>query len=317
MNGDDSQFRLLPQQASQHALQVDHLFLAEVGLIVLVVGGVLLLLIVFAVRYRAGRSDGSAPLPRDSHARRWEIAWSLAPLPLFGVMFVIGAQLFAQLGQPPADALRIDAIGKQWMWKFQHPSGQREINELHLPLGRNVHVTLISQDVIHSFYVPALRIKQDVLPGRYTATWFRADRIGRFNLFCAEYCGTEHSRMRGHVTVMTPEDYSAWLSQQPVTDNLAVEGRRLYRRLQCGSCHDPDSGVDAPSLHGIFGRQVQLADGSRQVADLSYLRDAILLPQKQVVAGYPPLMPSYQGQIDEAELLRLIAWLRQSSEVAP
>ena len=319
MSADRQWLTLFPDQASEYAARVDALFLIETGVIALVVGGVLALLVWFAVRFRAERRVERGPRPRGRRSRRWEIIWTAVPLLIFLALFAQGARLYVELGQPPQDrdALHIYGVAKQWMWKFQHPDGQREINELHVPVGRGIRVTLISQDVIHSFFLPAFRVKQDALPGRYTETWFEPARTGTFHLFCAEFCGTAHARMRGRVVVLEPEAYAAWLQRQPADDSLVRSGARLFRRLGCSGCHDPGSAVHAPPLAGLFGRSVPLADGSRREVDASYLRDSILLPMKDVVAGYEPIMPSFKGQVSEAELVRLIAYLKQLEETPP
>jgi cytochrome c oxidase subunit 2 len=228
----------------------------------------------------------------------------------------------------PADGLDVYAVGIQWMWQFEHPTGQREINELHVPLGRKVRLTMIAQDVIHSFYVPAFRVKRDVVPGRYTTLWFEATKTGSFHLFCAEYCGTEHSGMVGQVVVMEPRQYQDWLSQRPLdlehpipehitgdtavaeAPSLASEGESLFQSLVCANCHRMDGSGPGPSLANLFGSEVQLASGETVVADEQYIRRSIIDPNAQTVAGYPPIMPTYEGQIDEDKLFQLVAYIR-------
>jgi cytochrome c oxidase subunit 2 len=205
--------------------------------------------------------------------------------------------------------MQIFIVGKQWMWKAQHPGGQREINELHVPAGQNVRLVLASQDVIHSFFVPALRIKQDVVPGRYETMWFRAETPGRYHLFCAEYCGTDHAHMGGWVTVMNPRDYGNWLQGQGGQTSLADQGQQLYRRYGCSGCHEPGGTVRAPPLEGVFGSPVPLSDGSVTIADEKYIRDSILDPKAQVAAGYQPVMPTFAGQISEDDLAKLVAYI--------
>jgi cytochrome c oxidase subunit 2 len=207
--------------------------------------------------------------------------------------------------------MTIYVVGKQWMWKVQHPNGRREIDELHLPAGQRVRLVLSSEDVIHSFYVPAFRIKQDAVPGRYTSVRFTPTRAGEYRLHCAEYCGTDHARMGGRVVVLQPADFAAWLEQGNSAPTLAAQGFELFRRKGCSGCHSPRSTVHAPDLAGIFGRTVHLADGRTLVADEAYLRDSILLPRRDVTAGYAPVMPSFQGQLDESELAALIAFLKE------
>ena len=211
---------------------------------------------------------------------------------------------------PPAGALEIDVLAKQWMWQFEHPGGQREINELHVPAHQPVKLSMISLDVIHSLYFPALRIKQDVLPGRYTTLWFDADRPGTYHLFCAELCGTGHSEMGGQLVIMTPAAYEAWLERTPSDLSLAAKGADLFRSLGCSGCHVNSKAVHAPPLEGVFGSPVPLASGEVVLADEAYLRDSILLPKKAVVAGYEPIMPSFQNRLSEDQLLQLIAYLK-------
>lgn len=300
---------MIPVEASTLAGPVDRLFftlLALSGVILLVVGG---LVVGFSVWYRRGSKAKRGPLPRWI-SREVEIGWTAATL--FGALFLFWWASSAQLPQvaPPPGALEIHVVAQQWMWKIQHPEGVREINALHVPENVPVKLVLTSQDVIHSFFVPAFRIKQDVLPGRYTQTWFNADRIGTYHLFCAEYCGTDHSRMIGSVVVMTQSDYAQWLAAQPQADDLAAEGAKLFVSLGCSGCHSEGARVHAPSLAGIYGTRQPLADGSFVIADENYLRDSIMLPRSQIVAGYAPIMPSFQGIASEAQIVALIAYLK-------
>jgi cytochrome c oxidase subunit 2 len=214
----------------------------------------------------------------------------------------------------PRDALPVYVVAKQWMWKAQHLTGQREINELHVPLGRTIRLIMSSQDVIHSFFMPAFRIKRDVVPGAMAELSFRPERAGVFHLFCAEYCGTDHARMRGRIVVMDQQQFETWLARQDVGGTLAAQGAALYRQLGCGGCHGAGSTVRAPSLEGLYGKSVPLSDGTIAVADEAYLRDAILKPRTRVVAGYQPLMPSYEGKISEDELIPLVAYLKSLQE---
>jgi cytochrome c oxidase subunit II len=254
------------------------------------------------------RSRASAAALRRT-STRLELAWTLTPLALFMAAFVWGAVLYHERGIAPADALPVFVVAKQWMWKLEHPGGQREINELHVPRGLPVRMTMISEDVIHSFFLPALRIKQDVLPGRYTSMWFTPTRAGEFRLMCAEYCGTDHARMGGRIVVMEPADYQRWLDAHALAP-MAAAGERLFRRLGCSGCHAQGATVRAPDLAGVFGREVPLAGGGFAIADDRYLRDSILEPRKEIVAGYEPVMPSFAGHISEAELLDVIAYLK-------
>ncbi len=225
------------------------------------------------------------------------------------VMFVWGAKVFFELNRPPDDAMTMSVVGKRWMWKIQHPTGHREVNELHVPLGRAVRLVITSEDTIHSFFVPAFRIKKDAVPGRYTMAWFRATKLGTFHLFCAEYCGTEHSKMIGRVIVQTPEDYQTWLAGGLKPESPAAEGEQLFSELICSTCHEPGSSERGPALTGLLGRMVTLASGDTVVADEVYVRESILNPAARVVAGYQPLMPTYQGLVSEEQIIALIAYI--------
>lgn len=299
---------LLPA-ASTLAERVDTLFFTLTGLdalMVLVLSG---LIIGFAVYYRRSvRVNRVTDIPET----KTEIIWSLGLLTIFLGIFVWAAHLYVEEARPPKNALETHAIGKQWMWKFQHRNGQREINELHVPLGVPVKVVLATQDVIHSFFVPAFRVKQDVVPGRYRTVWFTPSRIGRYHLFCAEYCGLDHSRMRGQVIVMEPAEYETWLAGGGV-EPLPAQGEKLFSSLGCIVCHGAGSKVAAPSLAGIFGKPVSLKDGQTVIADETYIRDSILTPEKQVVAGYEPIIPSFAGRVTDSDLTRLIAYIKSLS----
>jgi cytochrome c oxidase subunit 2 len=232
------------------------------------------------------------------------------------VIFAWGASLFFTISRPPAGALEIQVVGKQWMWKFQHPDGQREINELHVPVGRPVKLTMASEDVIHSFFVPAFRVKMDVVPGRTTTTWFEATKPGVYHLFCAEYCGTKHSGMIGRVVVLEPVQYQQWLSGGAIGEPPALAGEKLFRNLGCNACHRPGPGGLGPSLEGLFGTSRELQTGDTVMADEDYLRESILNPNARIVAGYQPIMPPFQGRITEEGLLQLIAYIKSLGEPA-
>ena len=312
---DDGGFHLLGAAASSIAGDTDALFLAMLLLCGTVAFVLLVLVIVFSVRYRRGSS-----VERGKPVRRltWlEVTWTLVPLGLFVVIYAWAAHEFMQLYRPPPQALPVDVVAKQWMWKLQHRNGRREINELHVPLGQPVRLVMTSQDVIHSFFVPAFRLKQDVLPGRYTTLSFTATRLGEFHLFCAEYCGSQHSQMTGRIVVMQPAEFSRWAAAGPHQPGLAQYGFALFRQLGCSGCHDARSTVHAPLLDGIAGRTVHLQDGRTLVADDTYLRDSILEPHKDVVAGFAPVMPSFAGQVSEEDIQALIAYLHSTGEKEP
>src|SRR5690606_35306135 len=238
-----------------------------------------------------------------------EIAWTIVPAGIAITMFAWGAVLYFNMRTPPTRTMEINVLGKQWMWKLQHPSGKSEINELHVPLGQPVKLKMISEDVIHSFYVPAFRVKMDVLPGRYTYTWFTPSKVGEYHLFCAEYCGTDHSGMRGRVVVLEPAAYANWL-RGDTGEPPEVVGQRLFEQFRCHTCHTNQENARCPPLTGIFGRQVVLRDGQVVEADESYLRESILNPNAKIVAGYQPVMPTFQGQIGEEGIMQIIAYLK-------
>ena len=302
-----AQVPLFPEQASDIAYRVDALFfflLISTGIVAL---GVCVALIYFSLRYR--RRDPPRPTPRILELTWLEVFWSIAPFFVFLIMFTWGAKIYFTMVQPPRDALDVYVVGKQWMWKVQHPQGQREINELHIPLGQPVKLTLTSEDVIHDFFVPAFRTKVDVIPGRYVYTWFHPTVAGRYHLFCAEYCGTNHAGMKGEVVVMDPAEYQEWLNLK-AEGSLALEGRKLFLQLQCITCHVAGPQARAPVLEGLYGQVVPLRGGSNTIADDNYIRDSILKPQSQVVMGWEPIMPTFEGQVNEEDLIKLIAYIK-------
>jgi cytochrome c oxidase subunit 2 len=266
------------------------------------------LIVYYAVRFRrrspdsvGGRIQGGLVL---------EITWTIVPLLITMVIFVWGASVFFAMSQPPDETLNIYVVGKQWMWKFQHLDGQREINELHVPVGRAVKLIMTSEDVIHDVFVPAFRVKADVIPGRYTNIWFQPTKPGRYHLFCAEYCGTKHSGMVGQVVVMQPDEYQAWLSGGVAEGSLASAGEKLFSDLACNSCHLPDSQGRGPTLRNLFGRSQLLQNGETVVVDEAYLRESILNPGAKITAGFQPVMPAFQGLVSEEGLLQLIEYLK-------
>ena len=301
-------FPLLPERASAIAGEVDALFFFIVAVTVVFTVGISLAILFFAVKYRR-RSE--ADRPQEIHGSLLlELTWTLIPLGIVVVMFVWGAKVFFHMNRPPDDAMTVSVVGKRWMWKLQHPTGQREIGELHVPLGRAVKLVITSEDTIHSFFVPAFRIKKDAVPGRYNVAWFRATKTGTYHLFCAEYCGTEHSKMIGKVVVLEPEAYQTWLAGGPPPESPVAAGEKLFTELNCITCHRPDSAGRGPVLEGIFGRQVRLASGDTVVADEAYVRESVVYPAAKVVAGYQPVMPTYQGQVSEEQLIALVAYIQ-------
>jgi len=305
---------LFPEQASSFAAEVDALYLFIVAVSAFFTLAVSVAVVVFAFRYRRKHAEevgahieGSLPL---------ELAWSIIPTIIAMVMFVWGAKLFYELRRPPDEALQIYAVGKQWMWKFQHTGGQREINELHVPTGRPVKVFVTSEDVLHDLYFPAFRTKIDAIPGRYTQLWFTATKPGRYHIFCAEYCGTKHSGMVGTVVVMEPAQYQSWLAGGGTEGTMAERGARLFNDLACNTCHLDSGQGRGPSLKDIMGTQVELVGGGTALVDEVYLRESILNSQAKVVRGFTPLMPTFQGLISEEGLAALIEHVKSLSPQA-
>ena len=296
-------------EASSLAERVDHIFYGLLTLSALTLLFVFTLVAVLAVRYRRGSAARRGPLPEIVN-REFEIGWTSITLFAFLFLFWWAASADLRSLAAPADALEIHVVAKQWMWKTQHPNGAREIDALHVPLDKPVRLLMTSQDVIHSFFVPAFRVKQDVLPGRDTEIWFQPTRTGVFPLLCAEYCGTDHSMMRGRIVVMRQQDYAEWLTQQPEGDDLAHEGARLFVARGCSGCHAQSSSVHAPKLADLYGRTVQLSDGRQVKADDGYIRDSMLQPKRDIVAGFEPIMPSYAGLLDDGEVQSLTAYIR-------
>jgi cytochrome c oxidase subunit 2 len=299
-------FPLWPVQASTMARNVDALYI-----FLLIVTGMMTLLVFsflmfFAARYRhrpgvrAEQIEGSVPL---------EITWSTIPFLIFMVIFAWGAIVYFKERTPPADATEVYVVAKQWMWKLEHAEGQREINELHVPVGRDVKLIMTSQDVIHSFYIPAFRVKQDVLPGRYTVEWFRATKPGVYHLFCAEYCGTQHSGMVGDIVVQEPAQYEAWMNGGS-GGPLSATGEKIFSELGCSTCHRTDTQGRGPNLQGVFGKPVQLEDGRTVTADENYLRECILDPGAKRVKGFQPIMPTFQGLVTEEQVNALVAYIK-------
>lgn len=300
--------RLFPEEASSMARQVDDLFRFLTLFSAVVALGIAVLLLYFAIQYRRGpdRLIG-APILGN-----WtlEITWIVIPLVIAMYMFYQGSRVYFALLSPPPDSLEVYVVAKQWMWKFQHPEGPREINELHVPADRDIKLIMATEDTIHSFYVPAFRVKADVVPGRYRMAWFRAIKPGRYRLFCAEYCGTNHSGMGGTIVVQTPAEYQDFLTVGKATGSVAAEGEKLFQQLACNTCHRSDRQGRGPVLSGLYGQPVPLTSGQIVVADDNYLRDAILLPQAQVVAGFSPITPSFRDLLSEQQVLLLVAYVK-------
>ena len=296
-------------EATTHAERVDQIFYGLLVLSGLTMLVVFTLIITLAIRYRRGSDAKRGPLPKII-SRELEIGWTSATLFLFAFLFWWAASADLSSLAAPAGALEIHVVAKQWMWKTQQPNGAREINALHIPVDRPVRLVMTSQDVIHSFFVPAFRVKQDVVPGREAEIWFQATKTGVFPLLCAEYCGTDHSMMRGRIIVMRQEDYADWLAKQPEGDDLAHVGAKLFVARGCSGCHADASKVHAPKLVGLYGRSVQLSDGRQVKADDGYIRDSILQPKRDIAAGYEPIMPSYAGLLDDGEIQSLTAYVR-------
>ena len=319
----DSALRFLPEQASSIAPRVDALYFYLIGISAFFSLLIFTLVVYFAVRYRR-RSEDEPPPPPMRDDLRLEIAWIVVPLVLVMIAFFWGASVYFAMARTPENALEIFVVGRQWMWKFQHPDGQREINQLHVPLGRPVKLMLASEDVIHSFLIPAFRVKHDVVPGYYTTLWFEATKTGRFHLFCAEYCGTQHAGMVGQVVVLEPNQYEAWLSGGVAgpsavaapEGSLAGRGQKLFQDLGCQTCHQLDRQGIGPMLTGLFGKNQKLQSGQSIAVDESYLRESIVNPHAKIVAGFQPVMPPYQGRINEEQLMELIAYIKSLGQTS-
>ena len=302
--------QLLPEQASSYAPDVDNLYLFLVGttifFTVLIAGAILY----FFIKYRR-RSQNEVPQP-IAGSIVLESAWSIIPFIISLGMFAWGAKIYLDEYTIPKDAMDIYVVGKQWMWKFQHPEGQREINELHIPIGRKIRFVMATEDVIHSFFIPAFRMKEDIVPGpnRYSTVWAEPTMTGTYHIFCAEYCGTSHSGMIGWVTVMSDKDYQAWLSGGAASGTLAERGAALFQQFGCASCHRSDAQGQCPRLEGVYGKMELLEGGEKVLVDDSYIRESVLSPLSKVVAGFKPVMPSFQGQVSEEQLQQLIAYVK-------
>ncbi|MGA2630777.1 MAG: cytochrome c oxidase subunit II [Terriglobia bacterium] len=298
-------FPLRPEQASTIAEGIDNLYYFLTAIDLFFTAVIFLTIFYFMIRYRRRSQqetpeqiEGSLPL---------EILWSIVPLVLVVVTFVWSTSLFIRNARPPEAATEIFVIGKQWMWQLQHPEGVREINELHVPVGRPIKLTMTSEDVIHDFFIPAFRVKKDVVPGKYTSLWFQATKTGQYHLFCAQYCGVSHALMRGEVIVMEPQDYERWLSGSKKENSMAASGARLYDQYACITCHGAGKG---PAFNDLYMSKVRLQDGKTVLADEEYLRESILFPSAKLVEGYPAIMPTFKGQLTEEQILQFIAYIK-------
>jgi cytochrome c oxidase subunit 2 len=308
-------FPLFPPSASSVSGEMDLLYLFIIAVCAFFTVVVAALALYFTIKYRRRHPD---EVGADIHGSlALELGWTFIPFVLSMVMFGWGAVLFFKLATPPNNAMEIFVVGKQWMWKVQHPEGVREINEMHVPIGRPIRVTLGSEDVLHDYSIPAFRVKMDAVPGKLTTMWFEATKVGTYHIFCAEYCGTKHSGMIGQVVAMAPQDYEVWLAGGRSTGTAVQNGERLFTDLACNTCHKTDSTGRGPSLVGVFNSTVTLTDGRRVVADENYLRESIMNSQAKVVEGYQPVMPTFQGMVSEENLIQLIAYVKSLKPAGP
>jgi cytochrome c oxidase subunit 2 len=301
-------FSLLPPNASSVATEMDLLYAFITAISAFFVVLVAALVVIFAIKFHRRHPD---EVGEDIHGSlALELTWTFIPFVLALAMFVWGADLFFRLARPPLDSMEIFVVGKQWMWKVQHPEGVREINELHVPVNRNIRLTMGSEDVLHDFSIPAFRVKMDVVPGRVTTMWFRPTAVGEYHLFCAEFCGTKHSGMIGRVVVLSQQDYQAWLSGGATSESPAQAGERIFSQNGCATCHAAGAGARGPALAGVPGSQVELTDGRRVLADDNYLRESIMVPAAKIVQGYQPIMPPFQGTLSEEQVQQVIAYIK-------
>ena len=309
------QFRLFPPEASSTAGEVDALYFVLIAISLFFIAVVFVPIVFFCFKYRRGsKADRSNP---SSGSNLVEVGWTTLPMLMGLCLFAWGAIDYFRIERKPDNAIQVQVVGKQWMWKIQHAEGKREINELHIPLNQTIALTLTSQDVIHSFFVPAFRVKQDVVPGKYTSQWFKPTRVGEYHIFCSQYCGTQHAQMIGRVVVMQPQAYALWLKTGEQAESIVRAGERLFHDRGCSGCHSPNSQFHAPLLQGLYRKPVPLADGTMVTADDQYLRDSILQPGKQITAGYANIMPSFSGHLTEEEIMQLIAYVKAIGKQEP
>jgi cytochrome c oxidase subunit II len=300
-------FPLFPPEASKLAPQMDSLLFFEILVSLIGLTIVILLVTSFCILYSKGRHPIAVQIEGSTLL---EATWTIIPLGLFLVMFVWGALIYFRVYTPPANAMNIYVVGKQWMWKAEHPGGQHEINSLHIPTGKPIQLTLISQDVFHSFSIPAFRVKREAIPGRYTSVWFEATTPGTYHLFCTQYCGTNHSAMIGDIVVLTPDGYKKWLAESTSGMSLAQNGERLFASLSCNACHNAKPDARGPSLANVYGSKLALASGGTVLADDAYLRESILNPSQHITQGFAPIMPTYQGQVSEEGVIALVEYIK-------
>jgi len=307
---------LFPPNASSVSTEMDLLYAFLVAVSAFFTVVVVVALVYCTIKYRRKHP---ADVGADIHGSLiLELVWTFIPFVLSMIMFGWGASLFYRLSRPPKDSMEITVVGKQWMWKVEHPEGIREINELHVPVHRNVQITLGSEDVIHDFAIPAFRVRMDAVPGKLTTLWFNATEVGQYRIYCDQYCGTRHSAMIGVVYAMEPQDYAAWLAGGKGTMTPVDLGAQLFTQFQCSTCHKPDNTGRGPSLTNLVGRTVALTDGRKIVVDDNYLRESIVNSQAKVVQGYQPLMPAFQGLMSEEQLLQLVAYIKSlDGQAAP
>jgi cytochrome c oxidase subunit 2 len=301
---------VFPPTASTLAPEVDALFFFMLAGSAFFTVLIVVVILVFIVKYRRRTEDGVGEDVEGKATRILEITWSVIPLVLLMIGFFWGVKVYFRSARPPANAMELFVIGKQWMWKIEHPSGKREINQLHVPVGQPVKLTMTSEDVIHDFSIPAFRMKMDVIPGRYTTAWFEATKPGVYHLFCDQYCGTDHSKMAGQVVVLPPHEYEAWLAGAGTGPLPVASGEELFVSKGCATCHRPDSSARAPILTGAFGKPVTLLDGKSTDFDDTYLRESIVNPGAKVVHGYQPIMPTFKDQLTEEEIMQLVRYVR-------
>lgn len=288
--------------------EVDALYFVLIAISLFFIAVIFLPIVFFCFKYRRGsKADRSNP---SSGSNLVEVGWTTLPMLMGLCLFAWGAIDYFRIERKPDNAIQVQVVGKQWMWKIQHAEGKREINELHIPINQTIALTLTSQDVIHSFFVPAFRVKQDVVPGKYTSQWFKPTRVGEYHIFCSQYCGTQHAQMIGRVVVMQPQAYALWLKTGEQAESIVRAGERLFHDRGCSGCHSPNSQFHAPLLQGLYRKPVPLANGTMVTADDQYLRDSILQPGKQITAGYANIMPSFSGHLTEEEIMQLIAYVK-------